>query len=135
MVRKIGTSRRYEPELAGLRAIAALVVLREKVIRPLFAASQRPGPQTKANHPTPVDHHTNISGPVCAIFSQLWGLPPRIDNSFFIFSHKGLRAASLLSRRPRCQFIAAIVIGVRGVTFGPDPIGFMTGDLFVQFQP
>jgi hypothetical protein len=57
MVRKIGASRRPEPELAGLRAIAALLVLREKVIRPLLAASQRPEPQIKANHPTPVDHH------------------------------------------------------------------------------
>ena len=57
MVRKIGTSRRYEPELAGLRAITALLVLREKVIRPLLAASQRPEPQIKANHPTPVDQH------------------------------------------------------------------------------
>jgi hypothetical protein len=57
MVRKIGTSRRYEPEPTGLRAIAALVVIREKVIRPLFAASQRPATQTKANHPTPVDQH------------------------------------------------------------------------------
>ena len=41
----------------GLRAMTALVVLREKVIRPLLAASQRPEPQTKPNHPTPVDHH------------------------------------------------------------------------------
>lgn len=57
MVRKIGTSRRYETDPAGLRAITALVVLREKVIRPLFAASQRPEPQIKANHPTPVDQH------------------------------------------------------------------------------
>ena len=57
MVRKIGTSRRYETEPAGLRAITALVVLREKVIRPLLAASQRPEPQIKANHPTPVDQH------------------------------------------------------------------------------
>ena len=31
---------------------------------------------------------TNISGLVCAISSRLWGLPPRIDNSFFIFSYK-----------------------------------------------
>jgi hypothetical protein len=40
MVRKIGTSRRYEPEPDGLRAMTALVVLREKVIKPLLAASQ-----------------------------------------------------------------------------------------------
>ena len=57
MVRKIGTSRRYETEPTGLRAITALVVLREKVIRPLLATSQRPDSQTKPNHPTPVDHH------------------------------------------------------------------------------
>jgi hypothetical protein len=57
MVRKIGTSRRYEPISEGLRAITALVVLREKVIRPLLAASQRPESKTNLNHPTPVDQH------------------------------------------------------------------------------
>ena len=57
MLRKIGTSRRYEAEPAGLRAITALVVLREKVIRPLLASSQQTDSQTKPNHPTPVDHH------------------------------------------------------------------------------
>jgi hypothetical protein len=57
MVRKIGTSRRYEPEPDGLRAMTALVVLREKVIRPLLAASRQPESQTKPNHPTPVDQH------------------------------------------------------------------------------
>jgi hypothetical protein len=51
------TSRRYEPEPDGLRAMTALVVLREKVIRPLLAASQQPESPTKPNHPTPVDHH------------------------------------------------------------------------------
>jgi len=57
MVRKIAASRRYEPETAGLQAMTALVVLREKVIRPLLAASQRPETPSKPNHPTPVDHH------------------------------------------------------------------------------
>lgn len=57
MVRKIGTSRRYESVPEGLRAIAALLVLREKVIRPLLAASLRPQSTSKPNHPTPVDHH------------------------------------------------------------------------------
>ena len=37
--------------------MTALVVLREKVIKPLLAASQRPESQTKLNHPTPIDHH------------------------------------------------------------------------------
>ena len=57
LLRKIGNSRRYEPEPVGLRAMTALVVLREKVIKPLLAASHRPEPQTKPNHPTPIDHH------------------------------------------------------------------------------
>jgi hypothetical protein len=37
--------------------MTALVVLREKVIKPLLAASQRPESQTKPHHPTSVDHH------------------------------------------------------------------------------
>jgi hypothetical protein len=42
----------------------------------------------------------NISGLVCAISSRLWGLPPRIDNSFFIFFHKFLfRGKSLEYQR------------------------------------
>jgi hypothetical protein len=57
MVRKIGTSRRYEPEPDGLRAMTALLILREKVIKPLLAAKQQPEPQTKPNHPTPLDQH------------------------------------------------------------------------------
>ena len=57
MVRKIGTSRRYECDPEGLRTLAALLVLREKVIRPLLAASQRPESTSKPNHPTPIDHH------------------------------------------------------------------------------
>jgi hypothetical protein len=56
MVRKIGTSRRYESIPEGLRAITALV-LREKVIRPLLAVSQRTESPSQPNHPTPVDHH------------------------------------------------------------------------------
>jgi hypothetical protein len=57
MVRKIATSRRYEAEPDGLRSMTALVVLREKVIKPLLAASQQPESQTKPNHPTSVDRH------------------------------------------------------------------------------
>jgi hypothetical protein len=57
MVQKIATSRRYEPIPKGLRAITALVILREKVIRPLLAASQVPESKTNLNYPTPVDQH------------------------------------------------------------------------------
>ena len=57
MVRKTGSSRRYDTDADGLRAMTALVILREKVIKPLLAATQRPESQTKLNHPTPIDHH------------------------------------------------------------------------------
>ena len=60
MVRKIGSSRRYETDADGLRAMTALMVLREKVIKPLLAASQRPESHTKPNHPTPIDHHYEL---------------------------------------------------------------------------
>jgi hypothetical protein len=42
MVRKIGKSRRYEAPSAGLRSLTALLVLREKIIKPLLAASGQP---------------------------------------------------------------------------------------------
>jgi len=57
MVRKIGASCRYEPLHQGLRALTALVVLRENVIRPLLAASTRPQPHSKLSNPTPIDQH------------------------------------------------------------------------------
>jgi hypothetical protein len=57
MVRKIGKSRRYEPDPDGLRALTALLILREKIIRPLLAASRQPDLTAKPANPTPIDHH------------------------------------------------------------------------------
>jgi hypothetical protein len=51
------------------------------------------GNQSKPSH-TLGSTFTNISGLVCAISSRLWGLPPRIGNSFFIFFHNGLTPMS-----------------------------------------
>jgi hypothetical protein len=55
MVRKIGKSHRYEAP-SGLRSLTALLVLREKIIRPLLAASGQPDPPSQAN-PMPIDRH------------------------------------------------------------------------------
>jgi hypothetical protein len=57
MVRRIGKSRRYEPVPEGLRSLTALLVLREKIIRPLLAAGTQPEPQAKPANPVPIDHH------------------------------------------------------------------------------
>ena len=57
MVQKIGVSRRYQPLPEGVRALTALVVLREKVIRPLLAASTRALIHSKLSNPTPIDQH------------------------------------------------------------------------------
>lgn len=49
LVSKKPHSRRYQIEPTGIRAMTALLVLREKIIRPLFAAASRtelaPDPQ------------------------------------------------------------------------------------------
>jgi hypothetical protein len=44
IVRKIEKSRRYELLPEGVRVLTALLVLRDKVIRPLLAASGQPDP-------------------------------------------------------------------------------------------
>ncbi len=55
-LRKIG-GRRYEPIPEGLRAIAALTVLRDRVIQPLVAALSRPKARLRMTGSTNVDKH------------------------------------------------------------------------------
>ncbi len=58
MVTRIGKSRRYETVPEGIRSLTALLVLRERIIRPLLAASGQQEPTAKPAHPTPVDHQS-----------------------------------------------------------------------------
>jgi hypothetical protein len=57
MVDRIGKSRRYETVGEGLRSLTALLVLREKIIKPLLAASGQSPPPSQPANPTPIDHH------------------------------------------------------------------------------
>ena len=50
-------TRRYEAGPAGLKAITALVVLRDKAIKPLLAAARNLKPSRGAHNPTPLDAH------------------------------------------------------------------------------
>src|SRR6202048_3324960 len=57
IVRRIGHTRRYEPLPTGLRAMTALLVLRDKAIKPLLAAAQPLRPRRGPHNPKPIDHH------------------------------------------------------------------------------
>jgi hypothetical protein len=57
MVRRLPHQQRYEPLPQGLRALAALLVLRDKVIQPLLAAALQTRPSRAAQNPTRLDRH------------------------------------------------------------------------------
>jgi hypothetical protein len=57
MVEHVGKTRRYQPMLNGLRVMAALLVLRDKVVRPILAAAQPLRPNRGTQNSTPIDRH------------------------------------------------------------------------------
>jgi hypothetical protein len=57
MVCRLPHQQRYEPLPQGLRALAALLVLRDKVIQPLLAAALQTRPSRGAQNPTQLDRH------------------------------------------------------------------------------
>src|SRR6266481_2630629 len=72
IIRRIGHTRRYEPRLTGLRAMTALLVLRDKAIKPLLAAAQPPRPKRGAHNPKPIDlHYDAIQAAMKGVFHEL----------------------------------------------------------------
>jgi hypothetical protein len=72
IVRRIGKTRRYEPLPKGLRAMAALVVLTNKVIQPLLAAAQDLQPSRGAQNPRALDaHYETIRTAMRGVFQEL----------------------------------------------------------------
>ena len=57
MVDRVGKTRRYQPMLNGMRVMAALLVLRDKVVRPILAAAQPLRPSRGNQNSTPIDRH------------------------------------------------------------------------------
>jgi hypothetical protein len=57
LVRKMDKSRRYETVPEGLQAMAALLVLREKVIKPVLAGAGKPRRGPKPEHQSLIDAH------------------------------------------------------------------------------
>jgi hypothetical protein len=57
IVRRLGQTRRYQIIPTGLRAIMALIVIRNKAIRPLLAAAQELRPTRGTQNPRAIDAH------------------------------------------------------------------------------
>ncbi len=57
LVQKIGNSRRYKPSAEGLRAITAIKVLREKIIKPILASTAKPNQKHTLQNQDPVNNH------------------------------------------------------------------------------
>ena len=71
IVQRIARTRRYQTLPAGLRAMAALVVLRNKVIKPLLAAAQPLRPTRGAHNPKPIDaHYRTIQIAMTGVFRE-----------------------------------------------------------------
>jgi hypothetical protein len=72
IVQRIGQTRRYQSTASGLRAMVALVVLRNKVIKPLLAAAQGWRKSRGAQNPRPIDkHYQTIRTAMQGVFDEL----------------------------------------------------------------
>ena len=57
MVERIGASRRYTMPRRGFETLAALVILREKVIKPVLAGAARSRQGRRPKRPGTIDYH------------------------------------------------------------------------------
>ena len=72
IVQRIGRTRHYQTSPIGLRAMAALVILQNKAIKPLLAAAQPLRPTRGAQHPKPIDaHYRTIQIAMNGVFYEL----------------------------------------------------------------
>ena len=60
LIERVGTTRRYQPAIPAIRTLVALVILREKVIKPVLAGAgtPKPGRPPKRVHPLDVHYET-----------------------------------------------------------------------------
>ncbi len=69
---KIGNSRRYEATPEGLKAMTALTVLRDKVLKPLLAASCHAKLSPEPDNSLPLDqHYENVRCSMRGLFGAL----------------------------------------------------------------
>ena len=83
IVHRIGQTRRYQSTSSGLKAMVALVVLRNKAIKPLLAAAQDRHPSRGAQNPRPLDRNYETIRTAMQLFSRNWGWQPEHRQLFF----------------------------------------------------
>lgn len=72
LIRKIENSRKYEPVPEGLRAIVALLVLRDKIVKPILGGVVKPKPGPKPKNQPPVNkHYQNIQLEMKKLFNTM----------------------------------------------------------------
>jgi hypothetical protein len=72
IVDRIGKTARYQPIPQGLRAMAALVVIRDKAIKPLLAAAQQHRRSRPPQNPSPLDlHYQTLRAGMQRLFHEL----------------------------------------------------------------
>jgi hypothetical protein len=72
MVRKIETSRRYEPVPEGLQTMTALFILREKVLKPVLAGAGKTRRGRKLKYQSQVDiHYANLQTEMRNLFQSI----------------------------------------------------------------
>jgi hypothetical protein len=73
IVNKLDKSRRYTVQKTKLQTIATLVIIREKVVKPLFTASQQPDAEIMQVQPrNELDqHYLNLRRELCAAFATM----------------------------------------------------------------
>lgn len=72
LVRKIDNSRRYEPLPAGLQNIVALLIVREKVLKPVLAGAGKPKRGRKPKYPSQTDiHYANLQTELHGLFQTI----------------------------------------------------------------
>ena len=83
IVQRIEKTHRYQSLPKGLRAMAALVLLRNKAIQPLLAAAQQLRPSRGPHKPQALDAHYETIPLPCRVFSKNSDWQPKHRQYFF----------------------------------------------------
>lgn len=72
LVERVGATRHYQPTLPAIRTLVALLILREKVIKPVLAGAGRPKPGRPPKRIHPLDaHYENLQREMRCTFQTL----------------------------------------------------------------